>query len=545
MYNSYQYGQVPKVHKGRSRFNLSERLFTTAKVGELIPLYCKEVLPGDTFKLNLTSVIRTSSPFLKPVMDNAFFDMHVFFVPNRLIDDSWINVMGENTESAWAQTREYFVPTTTDVATVSSGSLGDYFGLPIGSVPKGLNLLRFRAYAKVFNDWWAQESVIDPVFINKGETASAHEVLNNNPFSPNNYMGRPAIVSKLSDYFTTCNPAPQKSLTPVELLLNFNDLPVIPRADIDNSELIKDPAQFISLIEGTDPTGMAIFDDGNLSFGDDTYADPVDFVVPTNLVALADNFASGININDFRFALATQRLLERDSRYGSRYVEYLEAAFGVISPDARLARSEYLGGKRIPINVQQVAQTSQGTGDSALADVGAFSLTNGNSRITKSFQEHGWLLCLGCLKSFHSYQNGVERSWTRNKRLDYYDPEFAFIGDTPVYKSELYADGGTVLNSAIFGYNESWADYKSGVSKITGQMRSGIDNSLDIYHFGDYYENAPTLNDQFIHETGIYVDRTLSVGAELQDPFIINCYAEVVAYRCMPTYSVPSLVGWK
>ena len=224
----------------------------------------------------------------------------------------------------------------------------------------------------------------------------------------------------------------------------------------------------------------------------------------------------------------------------------LQGAFGVISPDSRLQRPEYLGGKRTPLNVQQVTSTvTEDSEGDALGKLGAYSLSNGRSRMTKSFVEHGFIIGVACLKTFKTYQQGIEKFWTRKEQADYYDPELAHIGEVPVYSSELYVDQYSVLNSTVFGYQEAWADYKSAVSHVTGQMRTGISNSFDTYHFADYYENAPVLGEEFINETPVFVDRTLSVPSTSVNSFLVNFYFEVVAYRAMPTYSVPSLVGHK
>lgn len=545
-YSNFQYGQVPKVNKSRSRFNLSKRLFTSMNVGELIPVYVQEVLPGDTFKIHETNVTRTSSPYLRPVMDNIFMDVHYFYVPNRLCYDKWVNVMGENTETAWANTQSYSVPTA-NKGVVSSGTIADYMGLPVGTVPSGINILPFRAYALIYNEWFRDQNNIDPVYVNIGERNSS-EVFNNNDFSPNNYFGKPAKVGKLHDYFTSALPAPQKSENPVELYLNFNNMPVVSRENTNNSDVFDGSALIFKDASGnTINAGVLGLDAGQLYVDEESELGNVtSSLSPSNLMAVADNFSSGISVNDFRYAMAIQRMLERAARYGSRYYEFLQGAFGVTSPDSRLQRPEYLGGKRTPLNVQQVSSTVTEDGNgNALGQLGAYSLSNGRSRMTKSFVEHGFIIGVACLKTFKTYQQGIEKFWTRKEQADYYDPELAHIGEVPVYSSELYVDQNSVLNSTVFGYQEAWADYKSAVSHVTGQMRTGVSNSFDVYHFADYYENAPVLSEQFINETPDFVDRTLSVSSTSVDSFLVNFYFEVVAYRAMPTYSIPSLVGHK
>lgn len=554
MARQFSFSRVPTIRKKRSKFDLSHTIKTSGNLGTLYPFYVQEVYPGDTFKVKSNIVARVSSSFLKPVMDNSFIDTYYFFVPNRLTFNQWQEVMGENNESAWARQTEVSVPVTTSQGTVSSGSIADYMGLPVGSIPSGINILPFRAFALIYNEWFRDENNIDPIHISKGSITSS-EVFNNNDWSPANYMGKPPKVAKLHDYFTSCLPGTQKG-SPISVSV-LGDVPVATKSSNGVSQA-GPSLQFVSSVDDTSLpviTSSGVLVPGLMQEGtgsDRSYFSTVASattgfspnnisLVPSNLWALTSELGS-TTVNDLRYAFQLQKLLERDARGGTRYVELLQSHFGVTSPDSRLQRTEFLGGRRVPVNVQQVAQTSQPSDSSPLGAVGAYSLSNGQSRMTKGFVEHGFIIGVMCVRQFHTYQQGIERFWQRNDRLDYYDPVFANIGEQPVWQSELYALDKTDLKDTVFGYNEAWADLRYRPSRITGQMRSGATNSLDVWHFGDDYQNAPTLSESFINETPVYFDRTLSVPSTSLDNFIFDIYINAVAYRPLPTYSVPSLI---
>lgn len=534
---NFSYNSVPVIRHSRSRFDLSHGRKTSGNVGTLYPFEVQEVYPGDTFKLHTMAVTRLTSQFLKPVMDNLFLDMYYFYVPSRLLYDKYQNIFGENTESAWANTQEYAVPTV--YGTVPEGSVGDYLGLPTKqAIPAGnaVSVLPFRAFAKIYNEWFRDENNIDPMHIQQGAKA-ASESFNSNAWAPNNYFGKPPHVGKLRDYFTSCLPAPQKGDAPAV----FQGL--APVVTGDPHEVSGNPMSLVD-DDGSSPlTGNFI---GFQNAAGRTFAmnasatgmgtmSAAGFAVPDNLYA--DMNGMGFTINDLRFAFQYQKMLERQARSGSRFVEYLASTWGVSSGDTRLQRSEFLGGRRAPITIQQVTQTT-GAG-SNLGDVGAYSLSNGRSRFTKSFVEPGYVIGVYCIRQMHTYQQGIERFWRRSKRIDFYDPVFANIGEQPVYKSELYAGAPS---DSVFGYNEAWADLRARQSGVTGQMRSNSSAALDVWHFADEYDNAPTLSQTFVDETPQFVDRTISVQSTEQDQFILDFWIQNIAYRVLPTYSVPSLI---
>lgn len=555
--NSFSFRNVPIVRHKRSRFDLSHRVLTSGNVGTLYPFEVREVYPGDSFKCETTVVTRLSSSFFKPLMDNIFLDVYYFYVPSRLLYDKFPNVFGENTQSAWANSQEYFVPSLYKAnVNVPAGGVADHLGLPVGvSLTNNDDLrpsvLPFRGFAKIYDEWFRDENNVAPMHIQQGDAHSS-EVINNNDWAANNYTGKLPKVAKMHDYFTSCLPAPQKGAA-VDLPLSLTgSIPVLAGDDhslngksvhvtgSDGTD-VSYTGNFVPLsMYGNGTTGVLrdMTDDVSGNTGD-THA-----LMFSNLWAVGNKtgMLSGMSVNELRFAFQFQKMLERDARGGTRYIEYLMNAYGVSPGDTRLQRSEFLGGKRMPISITQVTQTTGYSDDAqtpqTLAEVGAYSLSGGKSRFTKSFVEHGYIIGVFCLRQFHSYKQGLQKFWTRSKRTDFYDPVFANIGEQPVYKYELYANDTTLSDGSIFGYQEAFADLRQAPNQITGAMRS----DLDIWHLGDSYANAPTLNAGFIEETPGNVDRVITVPSSSQDQFILDFYLKMPAIRVMPTYSVPSLI---
>lgn len=605
--SNYVFGSVPMIRASRSKFDLSFTHKTSGNVGKLYPFFCQEVYPGDTFKTKSTILARLNSAYLRPVMDNLFLDQYFFFVPSRLVFDKFAQVFGENKQSPWAVQNPPSIPCFANTQSTGNIALHDnvcaYLYLPVGEDLKDnikdISLLPARAFALIYDEWFRDENNVQPMNIHKGD-ASASEVLNNEAWSQNNYLGKCPSVAKFHDYFTSCLPSPQKgdavevgTIAIPERVLPVAGLPYAGNTDtssrnyiLPSVSLFPNDGKLTSLMEaagygtsqyptadtwrtthgagkldvitgGRDYTSTPKNTSGPIGGLSATstdagilYADPNSSVQIlggsaqfANLGAYDPGLVLGAtSVNDLRLAFQTQKMLEKDARGGTRYREYILSHFGVSVADSRVQVPEFLGGKRSPLNVQQVAQTSQATTDSPLASLGAYSLSFGQSGFSKGFTEHGYIIGVMCLRHHHTYQQGVERFAFRKNRLDFYDPVFANIGEQPVYKKELFAGAAA---DDVFGYQEAWADLRYRPSRVSGQLASKSTNTLDIYHFGDEYSNAPTLSEGFINETDSNFARTIAIAnAENADAdqFVFDIYCQNEAIRELPVYSVPSLI---
>ena len=551
MSNNKQFNTVPTIHASRSRFDLSFDHKMSGSVGTLYPCYLQEIYPGDTFSCKANIVTRLTSTYLRPVMDNLFLDMYFFFVPSRLCYDKWQEVFGENRESAWAQQEEVLVPTATS-GTISSKSVGDYLGLPIGTIPAGVNILPFRAFALIYNDWFRDENLCEPMLVQKGKRAVSVKY-NNNAWGPGNYFGQLPKVAKFHDVFTSSLPSTQKGNDVTVPLGNLAK--VVPIGDpYTQSDVAK---YFFPWTKGRLGLNMDTQNDvtlgAQMSIASTTYhavehstsggfTGTSNGINGWNLYADLANAEGGLNVPEIRYAFQLQKILERSARAGTRYTEYILSAFGVQSPDARLQRPEYLGGKRMPLSVQQAVQSVRGQ-DNELGALGGFSLSNNVCGYSKGFVEHGFVVGVMCIRQHHTYQQGIPKMFQRHSRFDYYDPILANISEQPVYRSEIFTDETSVsLDDIVFGYQEAWYDLRSRPSTIAGDMRSASSTSLDIWHYGDDYSVAPTLSQAFIEETPAFVDRTIAVKSTALDQFIFDIYYQQSAVRCLPTYSIPGLV---
>lgn len=577
--SNFVFGSVPMIKASRSRFDLSQSIKTSGNVGKLYPFFCQEVYPGDTFKIKSTILSRLASSYLRPVMDNLFLDQYFFFVPSRLVFDKWAQVFGENKSGKWANTIPPRVPTFMNSGDTGNIALHDnvcaYINLPVGQEIGGnirdISLLPYRAFALIYDEWFRDENNVQPMQIQKGDAVSS-EVLNNNDWAPNNYLGKCPNVAKFHDYFTTCLPSPQKGDAVQALGTTVSPVNTYPTSELGFSSVKDRLDSFVgksnllwgryaintsgvsttSVVESASPWQYCVgvnCEQTDLNTGD--YIRGVTNEVAStggtfeNIGMIPYNLGVAVNpvtVNDLRLAFQTQKMLEKDARGGTRYREYILSHFGVSVADSRVQVPEFLGGKRSPLNVQQVAQTSQATTDSPLASLGAYSLSFGKAGFSKGFTEHGYIIGCMCLRYHHTYQQGVERYAFRTERLDFYDPVFANIGEQPVYKKELYAAAG---NDVVFGYQEAWADLRYRPSRVSGQLASKSTNTLDIYHFGDEYANAPTLSEGFINETDTNFARTIAIDdaqSTDSDQFVFDIYVQNDAIRELPVYSVPSLI---
>lgn len=536
--NSEQhYAQVPHAEIRRAKFQRDFNLLTTMNEGDLVPIYLDEVLPADTFKINLNALVRMATP-LYPVMDNAYMDFYFFFVPARLLWKHFQNLMGQNDSTFWAETTEYTTPVTTaPEGGWNVGTLADYFGIPTGVSGLKVNSLPFRAYAKVWNEWFRDENLQQPV-TQSMDDATTTGVNTGANLSDAEAGGLPLKVCKYKDYFTSCLPSPQKSTEPVTIPLTGN-APIKGYKDEGRTNPVTGeektfysigPAETGEKVQvgqiGADKQGLAMYWGKNGSL--------------TYLGAELGNI-TGATINELRQAIAVQHIFERDARTGTRYKEILKGAWGVTSPDARLDRSEYIGGHRMPINVNQVIQTSSTDSTSPQGNTGAYSMTTlSRNMCTYSATEHGYVLGLAAIRVDHSYQQGLSRLWTRNTRFSYYDPMLANLGEQAVLNQEIYAQGKP-QDEEVFGYQEAWADYRYRTNMVTSEMRSAYAQTLDAWHYADKYNKLPTLSSSWIKEGTENIDRTLAVQSSNSHQFICNFYYVQAWTRPMPIYSVPGI----
>lgn len=558
------FAQLPSANIQRSTFDRSSSYKTSFNVGDLIPFYVDEVLPGDTFDVTTAKVVR-SQTMLTPVMDNIFLDTYYFFVPNRLIWKHWKEFCGENTAGAWAPSVEYTIPTiSAPIGGFNSGSIADYMGLPVGVDWDGTeelapSALPFRAYALICNEFFRDQNLSDPLLIPLDDA-------NQTGSNGSNYIsdvangGKPFKAAKYHDYFTSALPAPQKG-DAVGVPVNLGPDFALPVHAADYNLDLSDPgsyyywpmrfsangdftrSQLYTVERGAESVGYVGM---GLKNGVPTSSEEI---MPTNLFGeMPDGFnlepnALTFDVNELRLAFAYQRYLEALARGGSRYTEMLLSLFGVKSPDGRLQRPEYLGGNRIPVNVNEVTNTTEVPDTGVfLGDLAGKSQTGDvNHDFIKSFTEHGYLIGVMVARYDHSYAQGLQKFWTRKTFTDFYNPKFANLGEVPIYQAEIYADGN-FTKERIFGYQEIWADYRYRPNMVTGEMRPNVLGSLSFWHLADNYEQAPTLSDSWVREDKTNVDRVLAVTSELSNQFWADVYIQNKCTRCMPMYSVPGLI---
>lgn len=551
-----------RIDMSRSTFDRSSSVKTSFNAGDIVPFFLEEVLPGDTFNVKSSKVVRMQT-LLTPMMDNVYLDTYYFFVPNRLVWEHWKQFNGENTESAWIPETTYEIPQITSPADTgwNVGTIADYFGIPTGVPNLSVSALPFRAYALVMNEWFRDQNLQDPLVVPVDDATVAG--VNTDTFLTDCAKGgKPYIAAKYHDYFTSALPSPQKGPDVSITVAQGSAWPVVPLDDYV-SPSGKDLVWFSStggsplVSSSTSYQGFPVMSAGRTQSAGNyeawTTAGSGQSVgtkpssgsyVPANLYAVSDGQAAVATINQLRMAFQIQKLYERDARGGTRYIEILKSHFGVTSPDARLQRPEYLGGNRVPININQVVQQS-GTGSGAATPqgtvVGMSQTTDSHSDFIKSFTEHGFILGVMVARYDHTYQQGVDRMWSRKSRFDYYWPVFANIGEQAIKNKEIYADG-SAKDDEVFGYQEAWADYRYKPNRVTGEMRSQYAQSLDVWHLADDYDKLPSLSDEWIREDKSNIDRVLAVQSSVSNQFFADIFIQNRATRPMPLYSVPGLI---
>lgn len=556
-----RFAQVPRAEIRRARFKRDFSNITTINEGDLVPLYVDEVLPGDTISCDMNGLIRMSTP-LYPVMDNCYLDTYAFFVPCRLLWEHWENLMGQNDSSYWAEKTEYSVPQTTAPSDGwNVGTIADYMGIPTKVANLSVNSMPFRAYARIWNEWFRDENLQQPVVQDIDDANNTGSNTGTELTDAQN-GGLPLKVAKYHDYFTSCLPEPQKGEA-AAIPVDFSDIiaPVTPQksiwwgaeAPMRMTVVGRSPKpptagsyNFTGMYVATTAKGDPTNREGEVYAGEgsdhSTNTALTQKLAPGNLAATFSEVAPiNITINELRQAIALQHILEADARGGTRYTELLAHEFGVTSPDSRLQRSEYLGGTRVPININQVIQQSATTDASPQGNTAAYSMTTlRNKMCNYSAVEHGYLIILGAIRVDHSYQQGLSRMWTRKGRFDFYHPMLANLSEMAVLNKEIYAQG-TAEDDEVFGYQEAWADYRYHPNIVTGEMRSTYAQTLDAWHYGDHYEKLPTLSSTWIQEGTENIDRTLAVQSENSHQFICDFFFDQTWTRPMPIYSIPGL----
>ena len=554
----------PQITIDRSKFNRDSSVKTSFNCGDLVPFFIDEVLPGDSFQIR-TSLVARLQPLVTAPMDNLYLDTYYFFVPNRLLWEHWRELNGENTDSAWIPQTEYQVPQITAPAGGwNIGTIADYFGIPTGVENLSVSALPFRAYSLICNEWFRDQNLKDPLETPKGD-ATVQGVNTGNYITDCAKGGLPFKAAKLHDYFTSCLPAPQKSS---DVTINtisatgpvFTGDSYVPTsnrgmtyAGYVNNAISYDRATNYHLTPGLDfksPNTAGTIATGWHTSGDSGFSDVTvsgngsrsDIsLVPNNLYAQLES-TSVVTINQLRMAFQIQKMYEKDARGGTRYQEMIKSHFGVTSPDARLQRPEYLGGKRIPININPVIQTSSTTTNSPQGTVAGQSVTSdSHGDFFESFTEHGFIVGLCVARYEHTYQQGLNKLWSKKSRTDFYLPVLANIGEQPVFNKEIFAQG-TESDNEVFGYQEAWADYRYKPSIVTGEMRSNHDKTLDSWHFADDYASQPYLSSAWIDEDKAPVDRALAVQSSVSNQIFADFFIQNETTRPMPVYSIPGLI---
>lgn len=539
------FGNIPTKTIRRSKFKRPCSHKLTANVGQIIPIYRDELLPGDSCKINVSSLVRMTTP-INPVMDNCWMDIYFFAIPRRLVWEHWKEFMGENTTDEWTQTTEYTIPKTeAPEGGWAKGSIADYMGARINTDGIWIDSCYLRAYTLCYNEWFRNENVSEPAAMSLGDATTSGS-------NGTDYVvdlekgGMPAQAVKFADYLTRALPEPQKG-TPVFVPLG-GTAPITGDGDVigqtatgwfyTDTNLV---GEKISLARNSDSdwkfnavkdgTATMMGEDKEINLGIDV----------SGLKADLSNVTAGATISQLREAYSVQKLMETWARGGTRYIENIRSNFGITSPDARQQRPEYIGGARIPVNMTEVVQQSE-TNQTPMGDTAGKSLTiDSRNMVSYASTEHSIILGLMVIRCEHTYQQNIERLLHRQTKYDFYWPVLSNISEQPIFEYEIFAQG-TSDDDDVFGYQEAWADYRYAQNRISGELNSDYTTPLDSWHYGDDYTTAPALSDEWIKEPTTNLARTLAV--QDQDQFICDFYFDQTWVRPMPIYSVPGLTGW-
>lgn len=571
--NERHFNSVPQTHVSRTRFKRDQNILTTFDAGRLIPFYVDEVLPGDTFSVDTAAIIRMTTPKY-PVMDDAYIDFYYFYCPNRILWTNFKRFMGEADDTPWMPTKTYEVPKIKILGNPNNEadkgpkeqSILDYMGVPtkinvgVNKNNVRINALPVRAYVKIWNEFFRDQNIENTAVFESGDEDEQYidEPDQNEEITLQRAIrgSRCLPVNKFHDYFTSCLPYPQRG--PEVTIALTGNAPVRAYTEKElnnrkvgtgffNSEYNNGVVNHPSISFTNEGTKFSVNKNNNgnaapiweaqyvqtMSQDDANFLDTWLGTDLTNIEATT--------INQLRQAFAVQQYYEALARGGSRYREQVRALYGVSISDKTVQIPEYLGGGRYHVNMNQIVQTSgqEAENGTPIGETGAMSITPINeSSFTKSFEEHGFVIGVMCVRHERSYQQGLERFWSRNDRLDYYFPQFANIGEQPVKKKEIMLTG-TNTDDETFGYQEAWADYRMKPNRVSGKMRSNAEGTLDFWHYADNYNETPTLSQEWMSEGKNEIARTLIVQDEPQFFGAIRVMNKTT--RCMPLYSVPGL----
>nr|DAG71445.1 MAG TPA: Major capsid protein [Microviridae sp.] len=572
--NERHFNQIPEMHASRTRFNRDQIILTTFDAGKLIPFFADEVLPGDTFNVDTAAIIRMTTPKY-PVMDDAFIDFYYFFCPNRILWDNFKHFMGEVEDTPWMPAKTYAVPQieingTNAKPAPDEKSILDYLGVPTKiKKPFSINALPIRAYVKIWNEFFRDENVDNAATLKTDDANVTYTMSTGSADTMEKELqeavtgGNLLPVNKFHDYFTSCLPYPQRG--PEVTVPTLGNAPVyyggqeklfsakelgelgLIEAEWEDSRHAITKNTMYTTNGGFRAAGPSLRATRSLNNEEDEK--PARVLIGqynagvSTFVPLAANLseATAATINDLRKAISVQQYYEALARGGSRYREQVRAIWDVTISDKTVQVPEYLGGGRYHVNINQIVQTSgqQTSNDTPIGETGAMSVTPINeSSFTKSFEEHGFVIGVACVRHNRSYQQGLERFWSRKDRLDYYVPQFANLGEQPVKKKEIMLTGDTT-DEETFGYQEAWADYRMKPNRVSGLMRSNAEGTLDFWHYADNYSAVPTLSQEWMAEGKEEIARTLIVQDEPQFFGAIRVANKTT--RRMPLYSVPGL----
>lgn len=548
--------ELPRLNKPRSTFPYAKTVWGSMSIGKLYPILCEEANPGDTLTLDISHITRAMTQIV-PVMDQSFLDIQAFAVPLRQIWDNWVSFWGENKTGHWANPTEYEIPQTRiPEGGFKSGSLADVLGIPVykGGESQTINSLPIRGYLKIWNEWYRDENLQDPCYYHTDETVVTGKNYDENwDYVTDSEKGGELLRScRFHDYFSSCLPDTQKG--------NAIDIPLGSQAPVIGN------GKTLGITDGTKEYGLVGWN--NYYFGAQQTASEQDIgtghsiATPDNvnntylgisedpdkagLVADLTN-ALGATISQLRMSLVIQHYYEKLAAGGSRYIEYLSTIWGTDARDDVQQRSTYLGGRRFPINISQVLQTSSTNEVSPLGNTGAFSCTvDEDDLFTVSTTEHCYIYVMATIRTNHSFSQGLPRMFSRRKYTDFYIPPFDGVTAMAVLNKEIYFQGNEE-DDEVFGYQESFADYRIQTDRVFGQLRvdskdkDGNDNSLAVYTYQDYYDSKPMLNSTWIQEDGSNFKRTVSLQDDRNDDFQAEFYFKGKFSRVMPTWGVPGV----